>query len=319
MNQVSDHRRSTTLTVHGGSVLRQNSYNDAMKFGEFEVDERAGVLRRAGTRIKLQDLPFRLLVVLLRRPGEVVTREELRAELWGSETFVDAEAGLNTAIAKIREALGDNAETPEFVETLPKRGYRFVGTLAPEEPGLTTRPPSVGPPTLSWDAHARHESTCVARYRARDCGSGDCLHIVFSGPAPVTIAVVRFHNETGAAENDRLAGTLTDAVVVALAGNPKYGVIGNSPLLVTERIFEDVRKIGEALEADYVVLCQLQKGDAGLLARAHFIRVSDQKHLWADSISLPEADLERVLTAAVVEGVGIGPGTGRETPALTGR
>ncbi len=109
-----------------------------MKFGEFEVDERAGVLRRAGTRIKLQDLPFRLLVVLLRRPGQVVTREELRKELWGSETFVDAEAGLNTAIAKIREALGDNAEKPAFIETLPKRGYRFVGTLESSEPGLTT-------------------------------------------------------------------------------------------------------------------------------------------------------------------------------------
>jgi DNA-binding winged helix-turn-helix (wHTH) protein len=111
-----------------------------MKFGEFDVDERAGVLRRAGTRIKLQDLPFRLLVVLLRRAGEVVTRDELRAELWGSETFVDAEAGLNTAIAKIREALGDNAETPAFIETLPKRGYRFVGTLVPDEP-VAARPP----------------------------------------------------------------------------------------------------------------------------------------------------------------------------------
>src|SRR6185436_6877848 len=112
-----------------------------MKFGEFEVDERAGVLRRGGVRIKLQDLPFRLMVVLLRRSGDVVTREELRAELWGSETFVDAEAGLNTAIAKIREALGDNAEKPAFIETLPKRGYRFVGMVAPDEPGLKTRPP----------------------------------------------------------------------------------------------------------------------------------------------------------------------------------
>jgi len=278
-----------------------------MKFGEFEVDERAGVLRRAGTRIKLQDLPFRLLVVLLRRPGEVVTREELRAELWGSETFVDAEAGLNTAIAKIREALGDNAETPMFIETLPKRGYRFVGMVGhPVFPGMPTRVTNQS--ALYVFAVLVFAVLAIASYI-----------VFFSGPAPITIAVVRFHNETGAAENDRLAGTLTDAVVVALAGNPKYGIIGNSPLLATDRIFEDVRTIGEALKADYVVLGQLQKGDAGLLTRAHFIRVSDQKHLWAGSITLPEADMERVLTAAIAEGVGIGLDRSREAAALTGR
>jgi TolB-like protein len=145
------------------------------------------------------------------------------------------------------------------------------------------------------------------------------MYIVLTGSAPITIAIVRFHNETGAAENDRLAGTLTDAVVVGLAGNPRYGIIGNSPLLVTERIFQDVRKIGEALNAEYVVLGQLQKGDFGLTARAHFIRVSDQKHLWAGSIILPGADVERVLTAAVAEGVGIGLDRSRQAPALTER
>jgi DNA-binding winged helix-turn-helix (wHTH) protein/TolB-like protein len=282
-----------------------------MKFGEFDVDERAGVLRRGGTRIKLQDLPFRLLVVLLRRAGEVVTRDELRAELWGSETFVDAEAGLNTAIAKIREALGDNAETPAFVETLPKRGYRFVATVVPAE----TRPPVFpGMPTRATNRPALYVLAALALATL-----GAAAYVAFGRPDPITIAIVRFHNETGAAENDRLAVTLTDAVVVALAEHPKYGIIGNSPLLVTERIFQDVRKIGEALQADFVVLGQLQNGDAGLLTRAHFIRVSDQKHLWANSIVLPAAGKERVLAAAVAAGVGIGLDRNRQAPALTGR
>ena len=230
-----------------------------MKFGEFEVDERAGVLRRAGTRVKLQDLPFRLLVVLLRRPGEVVTREELRAELWGSETFVDAEAGLNTAIAKIREALGDNAETPMFIETLPKRGYRFIGTLATEESAVARSPFILGVPTRVTNRRALYAFAALAF-----AALAIAAYTFFSSPSPITIAVVRFHNETGLAENDRRAGTLTDAVVIALAENPKYGVIGNSPLLVTDRIFQDVRRIGEALHADFVVLGQLQQGDAGL-------------------------------------------------------
>jgi DNA-binding winged helix-turn-helix (wHTH) protein/TolB-like protein len=285
-----------------------------MTFGEFEVDDRAGVLRRAGTRVKLQDLPFRLLVVLLRRPGEVVTREELRAELWGSETFVDAEAGLNTAVAKIREALGDHAETPMFIETLPKRGYRFVGTPVSDAPAVTRSPVAPGMPTRVTNQRAFQVLAALAF-----AVLAMALYVVFSGPAPITIAVVRFHNETGSAENDRLAGTLTDAVVVALAANPKYEIIGNSPLLNTERIFEDVRTIGEALHADYVVLGQLQQGDAGLLTRAHFIRVSDQKHLWAGSINLPASDTERVLTAAVADGLEIGLDPSALAPGLTGR
>jgi DNA-binding winged helix-turn-helix (wHTH) protein/TolB-like protein len=285
-----------------------------MKFGEFDVDERAGVLRRAGTRVKLQDLPFRLLVVLLRRPGEVVTREELRAELWGRETFVDAEAGLNTAIAKIREALGDNADTPAFIETLPKRGYRFVGTVTADEPARPRSTVAPGMPTRVTNRYALYVFTPAAL-----AALVAAVYFAFVRADPITIAVVRFHNETGAAENDRLAGALTDAVVVALAANPKYAIIGNSPLLVTERIFEDVAKIGEALRADYVVLGQLQQGDAGLLTRAHFIRVSDQKHLWAGSIALPAADMERVLTAAVADGVGTGLDRSGQPPALTGR
>src|SRR4029450_4891157 len=106
----------------------------------------------------------------------------------------------------------------------------------------------------------------------------------------ITIAVVRFHNETGRPEYDRLAGTLTGAVGVSLSENPHYGVIGNSPLLRTERIFEDVKKIGDALEVRYVVLGQLQNGDNGLIARAHFMRVSDQTHLWAGRIEVRRED-----------------------------
>jgi TolB-like protein len=127
-----------------------------------------------------------------------------------------------------------------------------------------------------------------------------------SRPPPTTIAVVRFHNETGDVANDRLAGTLTDAVVVSLSENPSYGIIGNSPLLVTNRLFQDVGRIGTALNAEYVVLGQLQTGDNGLVTRAHFIRVGDQKHLWAGTIPLPASGSEQALTRGVLEGVRVG-------------
>ena len=110
-----------------------------IRFAEFDVDPDAGTLRRDGVRVKLQDLPFRLLVVLLRRAGTPVTREELRAELWGAATFVDAEAGLNTAIAKLREALRDNPDAPLFLrafKVLQKQGR--AGNLS-RWPGIPSK------------------------------------------------------------------------------------------------------------------------------------------------------------------------------------
>jgi DNA-binding winged helix-turn-helix (wHTH) protein len=93
-----------------------------VRFGVFELDVRSGELRKAGVRLNLPHQPLQILVALLERPGELVTRDELRHRLWSSETFVDFEHGVNAAIKRLREALGDSAETPRFVETLPRRG-----------------------------------------------------------------------------------------------------------------------------------------------------------------------------------------------------
>ena len=97
------------------------------KFDDFEADLRAAELRRGGTRLKLQLQPFQVLVALLERPKEVVTREELRLRLWPQDTFVDFDHGLNTAMVKLRDVLGDSASNPKYVETIAKRGYRFLG------------------------------------------------------------------------------------------------------------------------------------------------------------------------------------------------
>src|SRR6476469_7349858 len=99
------------------------------KFGEFEADLRAAELRKRGHRLKVQLQPFQLLVALMERPNDVVTREELRLRLWPEDTFVDFDHGLNTAVAKLRETLGDSASSPKYVETIAKRGYRFLGNV----------------------------------------------------------------------------------------------------------------------------------------------------------------------------------------------
>src|SRR6266566_1372710 len=110
----------------GLSMAPETRSSTILRFGTFEVDLRAGELRKQGVRIKVQEQPFHVLTVLLRRPGEVVTREELRNQNWPPDTFVDFDNSLNTAINKLREALGDSADNPRFIETLPRRGYRFL-------------------------------------------------------------------------------------------------------------------------------------------------------------------------------------------------
>src|SRR5436309_16137752 len=114
-------------------------HRGVIRFGVFEVDLPAGRIRRNGLRVHLQDQPFRVLAMLLERPGEVVTREDLRARLWPSDTFVDFDHGLNAAVKRLRDALGDSAENPRFVETVARRGYRFVGPVNGAAPEVTQK------------------------------------------------------------------------------------------------------------------------------------------------------------------------------------
>src|SRR6202158_4484157 len=110
-------------------TLAETRTPEILHFGTFEVDLRSGELRKQGVRVKLQEQPFHVLTVLLQRRGEVVTREELRNQNWPADTFVDFDNSLNTAINKLREALGDSADSPRFIETLPRRGYRFIAPV----------------------------------------------------------------------------------------------------------------------------------------------------------------------------------------------
>ena len=122
-----------------------------MRFGPFEAHPAVGELRSNGRLISIQEQPFQVLLALLERAGEVISREELRERLWSAETFGDFDQGLNTAISKLREALGDSATSPKFVETVPKRGYRFIHAVELETPALQS--PAVRP-SARWVAGA---------------------------------------------------------------------------------------------------------------------------------------------------------------------
>src|SRR5947209_16201011 len=123
-------------------VPQPSSAGRIVRFGVFELDLLAGELRKGGARIRLQEQPFQVLAMLLDRPGDVVTRDDLRQKLWPADTFVDFDHSLNTAVNKIREALGDSATSPRFVETMARRGYRFIAPVNGAETQTAKQPGS---------------------------------------------------------------------------------------------------------------------------------------------------------------------------------
>jgi DNA-binding winged helix-turn-helix (wHTH) protein/TolB-like protein len=302
-----------------------------VRFGTYEADLSSGELWRDGAPVPLQDLPARLLALLLERPGELVTRTELTARLWGADTFVDATAGVNTAIAKLRDALGDDAESPTFVETVPKRGYRFIapverinrtnGTDATADSPPARAEPQVEPaapstraqleaspspgaedtpstPTADSEPQVRRDALPRPLSRSLVWAAAAAVVVVVGALAAYQlnaartkprIAVVLFDNETGRAELGPLAQGLTDATVTELTRDPRLAVIGNAAVLRTSRPFRDIAAVRDALDADFIVIGQVQMRDGAVLVRAHLIRSTDQSHLWVGAVGMSAA------------------------------
>jgi TolB-like protein len=250
--------------------------------------------------VPIQDLPFRLLAALLERPGEVLTRAELSTRLWGSDTFVDAAAGLNTAVAKLREALGDQAEEPIYIETIPKRGYRFVGTIesSAAAPVLVVQPFRVA---RLWIAVAAMIAAGIAVIAAGAVGA----YRLRAGRPQTRVAVILFDNETGRPEVSRLSQGLTDATVFALTADPKLAVIGNAAVLRTPRPFRDIALVRDALHADFIVVGQVQTVDGRILVRSHLIRAADEAHVWVNAARMEdsEAALQSTVSSRIAAAV----------------
>jgi cholera toxin transcriptional activator len=187
------------------SIPPSSPVRKILRFAVFEVDVAAGELRKNGTRIRLQEQPFQILVYFLDRAGEVITREELRQELWPADTFVDFDHSLNTAVNKLREALGDSASSPRYVETLARRGYRFlppvqaVETKSPPQDSLNPAPATVAvsPATLSTSFHRELEVPLPRRSLTRGLfGLVQFMYLIFYVSALFRLSAI-----------DRITGT----------------------------------------------------------------------------------------------------------------
>jgi DNA-binding winged helix-turn-helix (wHTH) protein/TolB-like protein len=279
--------------------------SDRARFGKFEFDAAAGELRRDGTPVRLQPQPARVLAILVARPGEVVSREDLRQQIWPDGTFVDFERGLNFCIAQIRSALGDSAESPRFIETLPRRGYRFIAPVRNGTPGERAAPEVVVPAAAAAIGEtSRGYSSMAGRLWVPMVGlvilalvTGGLVASArhASGDHRIRLAVVPFDNETGMEDFDRIARSVADATVARLATPERLtriSVIGNAAELYQPRAFRDLKRIGGELHAEYIVLAQMKRDSNGVRLIAHLIRVTDQAHVWANTFDRPAFTLD---------------------------
>jgi pentatricopeptide repeat protein len=286
-----------------------------MCFGPFEADLRSGELRKHGVRLKLQDQPFQVLALLLEHAGDVVTREELGQRLWPADTFVDFDTGLNSAVKKLRDVLADSADEPRYIETIPRRGYRFIAPLV--DPNPATVPSSAPEPGLR-PAHetassqpassvvASAESFFFARLRLL-FGAAALLVLLVAGflvyrntgtggtkqPAIKSLAVLPLKNLSGDASQDYLADGMTEALIGRLAGIHDLRVISRTSVMRYKDTKEALPEIAKALGVDAIVEGSVIRDGNRIRVHAQLIRAATDEHFWSEAY---DSELRDVLT-----------------------
>ena len=263
-----------------------------IRFGVFEVEVRSGELRKNGLRIRLQEQPFQVLLALLSRPGEIVSREELRERIWPEGTFVCFDYALNTAIKKIRVALSDDASVPRYVETIPRRGYRFIGDIKPvaevavesAQPGVLSLPKSDAQPgdRSAWLIAGLALTVLLAAtatYLVRRPVPGGLY-----GGRRVVVVVLPFESLSGDSSQNPLCDGLTEEVIARLGriAPREIGVAARSTLTAYEESHKSAAEIARDLKAEFVLEGSVRRNERNLRVSAQLIRTSDQSHVWAN-------------------------------------
>ncbi|MEN8260755.1 MAG: winged helix-turn-helix domain-containing protein [Pseudomonadota bacterium] len=276
------------------------------QFGVFEVDRRARELRKKGVRIRLQEQPFQVLVLLLERAGEVVTREELREKLWPSSVFVDFDHGLNNAIARLREALGDSAAAPHFIETLPRLGYRFIYPLAAPAAGdAHDAEPAIGIPARSGFRWTGPRQIIAAGLtiviftgllaglwqtgRLADAPSGSAAL-----PAVPSVAVLPFVNMSPDAENGYFADGLSEELANKLTGIHGLKVASQTASFYFKGKREPAAVIAKALNVNHLLEGSVRHSGTRVRITAQLIDAASGYHLWSNSFDRELDDIFRI-------------------------
>ena len=292
------------------------------RFGLFELDERRGDILKQGSRMRLRGRPYDILVILVERPGELITRDELRTRLWASDTFVDFDHGLNAAVNRLRDVLGDSAESPRFVETIPRKGYRFIAPVVasasesprPTEDAIGRAAADVAPPVAAAPVapatvtpETRVAAVPVSRLRrwrvplaiAVLLAAGVLVGVWrWSGGAGVSagamrLAVLPFRNVSGDPEQEFLSDGFTDEMISELGAlePARLGVIARTTSMHYKGSQKNAREIGSELGVDYVLEGSVRREGDRVRINADLVETKGQTSLWSETFDKKAADV----------------------------
>jgi TolB-like protein/DNA-binding winged helix-turn-helix (wHTH) protein len=264
-------------------------------FDIFELDVRAGELRKQGVKVRLQGQPLQVLETLLTRTGEVVTREELRAQIWKADTFVDFDHSLHNAIARLREVLGDSAENPRYIETLPRRGYRFLVPVESHDGPRTAGTPAQVPVAIASDIARRAYGRRVAALAL-----ASAVTVLLIGALSVTgvrqrllrhshphniesLAVLPLVNLSDDSEQDFFADGMTEALITDLGKISALRVISRTSVVQYKGTKKPLPEIARELNVDGLVEGTVLRSGNHLRITVNLLQASPEKHLWAES------------------------------------
>ncbi len=233
----------------------QNAHT-VLRFGRFELDRRNFELRRDGKAVRIEKSPFELLIALAERAGSLVSQEEAAEIVWGKDVHIEIGSALYTAVKKIRRALGDSSQNPKYIETVPRKGYRFIARCAPPAP------------------------------RANEA----------SKPERLMLAVLPLENMSGDEEQEYFSDGMTEELITELGrlSTPELGVLARTSVMRYKRTRKSIREIGSELGVDYLIEGSVRRDVGRVRIAVQLIRADDQTHAWATSIEKPAREVLRI-------------------------
>jgi TolB-like protein/DNA-binding winged helix-turn-helix (wHTH) protein len=278
-----------------------------LRFDDFELDVRAGELRRRGVRLRLRGQPLQVLEILLERAGDVVTREELQSRIWPADTFVDFDHSLHNAVARIREVLGDSAENPRYIETLPRRGYRYIGPVE-DAPAPAASPEYAGDSgtVVNLAAPLKRESQLAVVVRAVILCAAMALGLVAwmvwrsvrAKPAAAasihSLAVLPLTNLSGDPSEEFFSDGMTDQLITDLAKVGSLRVISRTSVMQYKGTTKSLPEIARELNVDAIVEGSVIRSGQRVRVTAQLLEARTDRHIWAETYDRDRGDVLRL-------------------------
>jgi TolB-like protein/DNA-binding winged helix-turn-helix (wHTH) protein len=271
------------------------SAKNILRFGQFEVDLETRQLQKNGFRIKLPEQSFQLLMVLLERPGEIVSREELRRRLWPSDVVIDFDHGLNKSVQKLREALGDSAESARFIETRQRIGYRFIAPVWDAGPGEEQAVVLPSAPAIELrKGRSRRFAYLLTAAMVLAVGLGAWLawrHLRHSSRPIRSLAVLPLENLSGDPNQDYFVDGMTDELITELARIPNLRVVSRTSIVQAQREHRSLPELARELDVEAIVEGSVVRSADKVRINTQLIDAASDKHLWAQSFESEASDL----------------------------